>query len=97
MPAVAACKRVLALSRLCAINLFSRQSSIKNGAQGKCPNIFFFFFSPNCLFNFMQLDKEGSQHYLPKKVTLSALAGILSALLPRKEEKKEETCSNNSE
>jgi len=45
----------------------------------------------------MQLDKEGSQHYLPKKVTLSALAGILSALLPRKEEKKEETCSNNSE
>lgn len=55
-------------------------------------NLFF-----NCLFNFAQLDKEGSQHCLPNKVTLSTFAGNLSALLLKKKTRNRKNTNQNKQ
>lgn len=51
----------------------------------------------NCLFNFAQLDKEGSQDCLPDKVTLSTFAGNLSALLLKKKTRNRKNTNQNKQ
>lgn len=51
----------------------------------------------NCLFNYAQLDKEGSQQCLPNKVTLSTFAGNLSALLLKKKTRNRKNTNQNKQ